>query len=356
MDEFVSIAGEMWATPEIQALTIVLASLVAGKVVDLLINRLLRGLAGRSRTDLDDRLIERLHRPVYVSVVLIGLYIAVSRLGLGPPWERITIGTIQTLALLMWTATGLRVSGLVFDQYGKLALRVQWLDVRTAPLFKNVAKILIMGAAIYSFLLIWRLDVKPWLASAGIVGIAIGFAAKDSLANVFSGLFIIVDAPYKIGDFINLDTGERGRVTQIGLRSTRLLTRDDVEITLPNGAIGNAKIINESGGHWEKSRISVNAGVAYGSDIDEVREVLTRAAESVEYVLDDPPPAVRFSQMGDSALIFKVMCWISEPVLRGRAVDGLNTAIYKSLAAAKITIPFPQRDVHLYRADTHDGD
>jgi MscS family membrane protein len=223
------------------------------------------------------------------------------------------------------------------------------------PLFDNLTKILLIGTALYCLLVIWNLDVKPWLASAGIVGIAVGFAAKDSLANLFGGLFIIVDAPYKIGDYINLDGGERGQVTSIGLRSTRLLTRDDVEITLPNAQIANAKIINESGGRWVLSRVTLRVGVAYGSDVDHVREVLLRAARSVPEVLDEPEPRVRFTELGDSALIFRVLCWIRDPVLRGRCVDGLNTAVYKALAAERITIPFPQRELHLHQPPPTDS-
>jgi small-conductance mechanosensitive channel len=214
-------------------------------------------------------------------------------------------------------------------------------------LFDNLAKVVLFGAAIYALLVVWKLDVKPWLASAGIIGIAVGFAAKDSLANLFGGLFIIVDAPYKIGDFVNLDSGERGQVTKIGLRSTRLLTRDDIEITLPNAQIANAKIVNESGGRWLKSRISIDVGVAYGSDVDRVREILLEAAKSVKHVANKPAPRVRFRSMGDSALQFRLMCWIDEPVLRGRTIDALNTEVYRALTAAKVNIPFPQREVHV---------
>ena len=83
----------------------------------------------------------------------------------------------------------------------------------------------------YMVLQVWSVDVTGWLASAGIVGIAVGFAAKDTLANLFSGVFILADRPYKLGDYVNLSSGERGKVTHIGIRSTRLLTRDDIEIT-----------------------------------------------------------------------------------------------------------------------------
>ncbi|MCZ6746917.1 MAG: mechanosensitive ion channel, partial [Acidobacteria bacterium] len=181
----------------------------------------------------------------------------------------------------------------------------------------------------------------------GIAGIAIGFAAKDTLANLFGGLSVIADAPYKLGDFIVLDSGERGVVTRIGLRSTRILTRDDVEITIPNGVIANAKITNESGGPYEKHRLTITVGVAYGSDVDHVRTALMAAAASVSGLSHDPEPRVRFTEFGDSALIFRLQCWIVKPSERGLMRDALNTAVYKRFNVENISIPFPQRDVHM---------
>ena len=107
-----------------------------------------------------------------------------------------------------------------------MADRVAWIESRTFPLLDNVAKLVLFGGAVYWLHVAWDLNLAPWLASAGVVGIAIGFAAKDSLANLFGGLFVIMDSPYKIGDYINLDSAERGKVIKIGLRPTRLLTRD----------------------------------------------------------------------------------------------------------------------------------
>ena len=185
------------------------------------------------------------------------------------------------------------------------------------------------------------------LAAGGIVGIAVGFAAKDSLANLFSGIFILADGPYQVGDFVVLDSGERGAVTNIGLRSTRLLTRDDVEVTVPNAVIANAKIINESGGPWEKARIRVRVGVAYGSDIDQVRRTLMEVARDNPDLDSDPEPRVRFRSFGESGLDFELLGWIHEPVLRGRVLDALNTEVYKRFQQENVEIPFPQRVVHL---------
>jgi MscS family membrane protein len=119
---------------------------------------------------------------------------------------------------------------------------------------------------------------------------------------------------------------------------------------VPNAAIANAKIVNETGGPHEKERVRVNIGVAYGSDIDLVREVLMEVAAASTHVAKDPEPRVRFRAFGDSSLDFQLMGWIDEPVLRGRALDELNVGVYKAFAKHEIEIPFPQRDVHLYNA------
>jgi len=342
--------SEWWAVTEVRAAAVVVAAILLGKVVDFVLCGGVRLLARRSKTDVDDKLIEQLHRPIYVSVVLFGLLMANNILALPSPFFWIVAGIVKTLIALIWTFAGLRAVSTLLEGVGQLAHKVQWLEARTVPLFDNVAKIIIFGAAIYLLLTVWGLDVRPALASAGIVGLALGFAAKDTLANLFSGLFIIIDAPYAIGDFINLGSGERGEVTRIGLRSTRILTRDDIEVTIPNAVIGNSTIVNESGGRWVKTRVAIQVGVEYGSDVDRVREVLIEAAKSVKLALPDPEPRIRFMEMGDSGLIFRILVWIGDPVLRGECIDALNTAVYNGLGAASINIPFPQRDVHVKQA------
>jgi len=337
-DELTRYLLEGWSYSWVRALTVVLASLVLAWIVDRLFRRLLRRLTARTGTEMDDQIIEQLHRPVFLSVVLFGIHVAAEILDLPAGLSGWISALIATVVILIWTGAGLRTCHTVLDALSRLSERVNWLDSRTLPLFDNLARLVLLGLAVYLLMMTWGINISAWLASAGIVGIAVGFAANDTLANLFGGLFVIVDAPYKIGDFINLDTGERGRVIKIGLRSTRLLTRDDVEITLPNAIIANSKVINESGGPWEKTRVAVTVGVAYGSDVDRVRVILMEAATSVKHVMPDPEPRIRFIEMGDSALVFRVMCWIDEPVSRGRVLDGLNTAIYKA------RLPLPEFD------------
>ena len=347
MEEWLALAREAHTLRWVRAIEIILASILVAKLVDLTISRVLLRLSSRTKTRFDDQLVKLLHRPVFLTALLVGLYTATQVLETNDALERAVTASLQTIGILVWTVAAFRIGSAVLIGLSRLADRVTWLEARTLPLFDNLSKILTFGISTYFILVTWDLDLSGWLASAGIMGIAVGFAAKDSLANLFGGLFVIMDAPYKIGDYINLDSGERGCVVRIGLRSTRLLTRDDVEITLPNAHIANAKVVNESGGPYEKTRVAITVGVAYGSDIDQVKEVLMSAAQSVDHVVDDPEPRIRFVEMGDSALIFRVQGWIDEPALRGICIDGLNSTIYKALGQAGIEIPFPQRVVHM---------
>src|SRR5690606_6831742 len=197
---------------------------------------------------------------------------------------QIVDATLQTVAILLWSFALSKVGSLAIASLAKRAKEHSFIQVRTQPIFDIFSKLLLLGLASYGVLLAWRINVGAWLASAGIVGLALGFAAKDSLSNLFAGIFIVADAPYKLGDFIVLDGEVRGAVTAIGFRSTRLLTLDDIEVIVPNSLIGNAQIVNESGGPNKQARVGITVECAYGSDVDVVRELLLSCAEGAPYV------------------------------------------------------------------------
>jgi small-conductance mechanosensitive channel len=345
LQDLLSHTGE---NPFVHAAVLVAAAILLAVITDQVISRVLKVWARRSSTDLDDRLIQVLHRPVFLTVLIAGLYLALLQLDLQPKALERFQQVLMTIIVVVWLVFAFRASSIMLELLSRLEKKFTAIQPNTVTLFDQVFKIVLAGAAVYFLFLIWGVDVGAWLAGAGIVGIAVGFAAKDTLANVFSGLFILADAPYHLDDFVVLDSGERGEVTHIGLRSTRLLTRDDIEITIPNAVMANAKILNESGGRWQKERIRVKVGVAYGSDIDRVEEVLLSAAQNHPEIDHEPAPRVRFRSFGDSGLQFELMGWIHEPVLRGRVLHELNSAVYKSFAAAGIEIPYPKHDVYLH--------
>ena len=188
--------------------------------------------------------------------------------------------------------------------------------------------------------------------SAGILSVVIGFAAKDTLGNLFAGIFIMADSPLQRGRLLISDTGERGFVRNIGIRSTRILTRDAVEITIPNSVIATSKIINESGGFSEQERIRITVDVAYGTKIDEAKHIMSQIALDSENVCKEPKPVVRFRTFGESGLTLQLLAWIEKPESRGRVIDELSTLIYESFNREKIEIPFPQRTVHIKNTDS----
>lgn len=310
----------------------------------LLVNVLGR-LTGFTKSSFDDEILLNIRRPVFNTIFFFGLTLAVNVAKLSSGSE-LLINIFASVIVASWMGAALHVSTILLDALSSQA-KFSLIETRTVPLFDLTSKLIIIMLGSYVLLMIWGVNPVGWLASAGIAGIAVGFAAKDTLANLFSGFFIVADAPYKIGDYINLDSGERGMVGAIGLRSTRLLTRDDVEITIPNGVIANAKIINESGGPTPKLRIRIVVGVAYGSDVDLVHKLLMQVAQEHIDVCQSPEPSVRLRAFGASSLDYNLMCRINHPQDRGRITHELNIAIYKIFAQHNVEIPYAKQDVYI---------
>ncbi len=339
-------AWEVIATyPVIGAIVIASLFYVLAIVVRSVLFKSLHRLADLTTSLVDDHVIEHLRKPVFTSVLYFGLTLAVNAAQL-PLGRHLIIQGLLSVIVASWMRASLRISTSLLDTVGHQD-RFAIVEARTVPIFDLTAKLLTILLGSYVLLLIWGINPVGWLASAGIVGVAVGFAAKDTLANLFAGFFIVADAPYKIGDFINLDTGERGQVSAIGLRSTRLMTRDDVEITIPNGVIANAKIVNESGGRHLKMRIRVSVGVAYGADVDEVCDVLMKIGIEHEEICADPEPRVRMRGFGASSLDFDLLGWIEKPQDRGRISHQLYIEIYKKFEEHGIVIPFTQQDIYI---------
>lgn len=344
--------------PGILTITLVIFAYLIGKLLKMIVTRTLTKLTAKTTTKADDHLVEYITKPLVLTTVTLALMMVVSVYKLPQGLQDATLSVLATILLFSWVKAGLKVARILLELLGENHHRFEIVQERTIPIFDMTIKMLLIGFGAYIFLMIWGINATAWLASAGVIGIAVGFAAKDTLSNLLSGVAIVADTPYKIGDYVVLDSGERGQVTNLGMRSTRLLTRDDVEITVPNAVIANATIINESGGPWVKHRIRVPVGVAYGSDVDEVCSILEGIAQDLPAIVKNPAPRVRMRGLGDSSLDFELLGWIDHPELRGRVRHDLLMNIYKTLNQKGIEIPFPQTDIHVVdlpdRVDTQD--
>jgi MscS family membrane protein len=331
----------------LQAGLVVAAAFALARLIDLIISRGILRLARKTRTTLDDRLVELMHRPLFMTVLLLGLLVALHIVAPNELVSRAGAVLVQTFVIVLWATFGIRASRVVIAAASQDEQHLKFLQPATRSLFDTTATLGIFTIAAYMILLAWGIDPIGWIATAGIAAVALGLAAQDTLGNLFGGIQILADAPYKLGDYIVLESEERGQVTKIGLRSTRILTEDDIEVNVPNSVIARSKVVNESAGRWAKQRLRMSVGVAYGSDPSEVEAALLEAAKSVAEVCEEPIPWVQFSAFGDSSLDFVLMCWIPEAALRGRLIGAINTAIYAALERRGISIPFPQRDIYV---------
>lgn len=324
-------------------LAVVLAlgvSLAAARLIqvggDVLIARLTSHIEGR----VDDVVLRTVHPALYVTVVVAGVYLAATRIVTDVTLTEPLRDGVVTALVVLWAVTLVRLGGRVSRE---LTANERF-DHAVVPIFQNVWSIVILTAAVFLSLAVWDVDVTPLLASAGVLGIVLGFAAKDTIANFFGSIALYFDGTYAVGDYVVLDSGERGRVEDVSIRSTVLRTRDDVLVTVPNSVLNAARITNESTPERNR-RIRIPVGVAYGTAYDHVESVLLSVAEDERLVADSPVPRVRFRGFGDSALDLELLCWIPNPVLRGRAVHRLNREVYRRFTDEGIEIPFPQRVV-----------
>lgn len=333
--------------PAIRAGAFVVGSIIAAYVIEWIIRKTLVALTRRTTSTLDDMLVDAVKRPIFISVVLIGLALAVGELPMTTKNQLRVDSVLQTFAVLVWSGAAFRIGEAILAALVRRGKATSIVQARTFPVFDMLLKVVVVGTAVYFGFLAWRIDLTAWLASAGIIGIAIGFAAKDTLANLFSGIFIVADAPYKVGDTIVLDGGLRGRVTKIGIRSTRVLTPDDIEVTVPNAVIANSKIVNESGGPDVKQRVRVGVEAAYGVSIQHVHETLLTCPVGLGDVATEPAPQVLLVDLGPYGLHFELCVWIPDPGRRAAVIDQLNRRIYDAMMTAGIEIPYPKQDIYV---------
>ncbi len=178
----------------------------------------------------------------------------------------------------------------------------------------------------------------------GFFGVGLGFGLQNITSNFISGIILLFEQPIRVGDKVTVDN-EIGTVTEIGIRSTVIETFDNIRLILPNSVFIERAVINWSLGD-PKVRLHVPFGVAYGSDIDKVREAALSTTEKDD-IMTGPRPEVRFLGFGDSSLDFELLVWILDPRQQFKIKSRIYFDLEKAFRDHKIEIPFPQRDVHV---------
>ncbi|MEE4287270.1 MAG: mechanosensitive ion channel domain-containing protein [Mariniphaga sp.] len=188
--------------------------------------------------------------------------------------------------------------------------------------------------------------VSVLLASITALLVGVGFGIQQLFSDIASGIVLIFERNLQINDIIELDDGTVGRVLHIGLRTSKLKTRDDVILVVPNSKFVNDTIINWSQMDYN-TRFSVKVGVAYGSDTKLVSRLLLECTHNNKNISAHPKPFVRFNDFGDSSLDFQIYFWVRESFLVENTKSDIRYAIDDAFRKNGVQIPFPQRDVHI---------
>jgi small-conductance mechanosensitive channel len=196
-------------------------------------------------------------------------------------------------------------------------------------------------------------NVTALLTASAALFVGLGFALQDIFKDIIAGITILIDKSVLVNDIIEMNE-KVGRVFEIKLRSTRVITRDDKILVIPNHLFMSESVYNYTQNH-PKTRESVLVGVAYGSDVRLVEKVLLKCADSQKGILKSPEPFVMFNNFGDSSLDFGIYFYIKDSFADPRIKSELRFAIDQAFRENNITIPFPQRDVHVYNPTIKDS-
>ena len=279
-----------------------------------------------------------IHSPLAISIGLTGIYVSLDLLGIVES-RYVAPGLVLTVLTLVWARAAIRIGGHWINHVNESGAKYEF-----APMFKNLWTIGVVIGSATLLVSIWDLELTPFLASAGLLGIILGFAAQDAIGNLIGGVALYFDNTYKIGDVILLEDGMRGTVTDIGIRSTTVLTTDNVLVTVPNSVLNSTQVVNETAPD-RFVRIRVPLTAAYGTDYRQVERIALDVCDDAPLIRESPRPRVLFDRFGDSALVFELRAYISHPLTEKRAVDQVNRRVYDAFAEAGITIPFPQREL-----------
>jgi small-conductance mechanosensitive channel len=350
---FLGLDADQWIEVGVSA-AIIFGTVILGRwVVHLILDRLVARLVKRTKTELDNILIDSLQPTLYSLAIALAFQFGLARLDFisEPRYIDRIFFVIYTLIafIFLW-----RLFSRMFAWYGKeIAPETETeLDEQWIPFFSRVSLIILVVIALIIVLGQFDVDISSLVTTLGIGSLAIALAAQATLADTISGFVIMVDRPFRIGDRIEIqDLDTWGDVIDIGLRSSRIRTRDNRMVIVPNSVIGKSLIVNYS---YPDTlyRIENHIGVAYGTDLEIARKIIIDTVKEVEGVSPDHPVEALFLEFAESALIFRVRWWLDSFIDTRRMFDKVNTAVYNALNEAGIEIPFPQRELyHKFDAD-----
>jgi len=337
-------------------IAIIAGSLLLGFLTRPLLFRRLERWASRTDWKLDDQLLQALRAPYVLWWLILGFYFALQfldALAQKVPdqelWDQfLALAKSVPLALLILSIT-LTTASFLAQVIRNHALR-QAAGTHIPTLPQTLIRIIVLVIGGLMILTVLNIPITPILTALGIGGLAVALALQDTLSNLFAGFYVTVARQIRVGDYIQLDSGQEGFVTDINWRTTTISTLTNNLIIVPNAKLSQAIVTNY---HLPDSvtRVDIPLGVSYASDPSHVERVLLNEVQKsvgeIPGLVDQPEPAIRLTEFADSSLKFLVLCYVQDFSYRGSVRHELLKRLFQRLKHEGIEIPFPQRDLHI---------
>jgi len=321
-----------------------------------LLSRVLRIVLARAAarfdalTDLDHRMLQRIMEPSALLVNCAGLYLVVKRLPLPERLPAIAAGVLFVVNAAIIANIVYQVMDEMLTRYGNRVVDAE-MGRQLLPMVKKLCTVFLIGTALIITLKHFNYDILSLVTALGVGSLAIGLAAKDTLANMVSGFTLMIDRPFRIGDRIQLG-GQVGDVIDIGLRSTKIKAPDNTFMIIPNSELCNSTLVNMA---FPDLRVKgkVTLGIAHGGDVEKAKALLVSTAASIPSVLKDPAPEAYFTSFGEGSLNLALFFWVGNYNELFATTDRINCAVSRAFHDHGINIPYPTRTVLLEKDPHH---
>lgn len=325
----------------IYALITVVIFVIAAKVVYYLIGKKFMKIAKKTKSDMDDKILRLIHKPIYYLMILFGIRFAIQWIDIPAEYVPLIDGGLFALIVLIAFYVLAKIIDIIAIGYLKEITAKTKSDVDD-QMIGLLEKTILFGVYAIGIILIlgqFGIEITPLLAGLGIMGIVIAFAAQESMSNIFGGIFLMIDQSFKKGDRVDI-AGQQGDIMTVGLRSTKMKTPDGNVLIIPNAELSKSKIINYSIPQ-SSVRKDLDFGVAYGTNIQKAMKIVEDVVKKNRYVSKKAKPRILFWEMGDFALKIRAIYWIDTWKDGWASVDSINQKVLSEFAKNKIEIPFP---------------
>ncbi len=345
---------------------IIFLSLFASKFLAFLLKKIIRPFVSKTKTDLDDKILEASGSAIYRLSFLAGIFLSVEVFKEGIKSESkflpkplietypfldnlvVIIEALLFISLIIiLLIVAFRYINVFLDWYSEKYDSTENRNLKGSlvPLLKKISKIILFALAIVIVLAKFNVDVSAFVVSLGVGSLAIALAAQETLSNMISGFIIMTDRPFRIGDRIRYADNQVGDVVDIGIRSTKILDFDNNIVIIPNNEIVKSRLVNITYPN-SLTRVIVDVGVAYGTDIKKVKEILLKIANEDPECSKQVPPDVFFINFGASSLDFRLVARTDDYRNAWAMQCRMREKIYEEFNKNNIEIPFQQVVVH----------